>query len=685
MDRILARKLEDKDFEQKILKLGKDYLELGKHQLDYYAPEFDVANDLLQGYAALTKGDLDNLDRGHPKRFILPVVSTQITTMATFIAQMLFGDAQPHKVEGRGPEDETSAVHVNQLLRWNDEQQPDYLLGYLWIQDALNYNRGIRYNCWAPICQTRTEAVEVVDEETGETVVRPKKVKEVIAGFNRVHLVSPYDFFCDPSLPLWRFQEGRFSGHRTTIPWQELKKRSLLPPDDPAYVLPSAVETLRVKKRGNRQETGTAVPGTATNTTGMITGSRTAFERNRRIATPGQMADKNDPGNVDCHELFIRLVPSDNGLYEGDEPVIFQVLLGNLTVVLSINEMPNKHDEYPYAVAEGRPNAYYQHSPGWTLMLKPLQDYIDYLKDKRQRNVARTGGNMFIVRSDMVNVNDFTNPDKDGLLIPVNPGNDGTKLDDIARQVQVNDTSRDFHQEMKEFVEFSQTVSGVSSQMQGTVEGDATATEYTGATQMGAGRLSSTARLISVQALVPETRQFVSNFQQFLNVSMSLRFVPGGFDSPNNFQGSKVLQISSDTIQGRFDYIAHDGSLPGTDTRKVAAISRLLELVPLVPQIFVPAPGNIDPRALVLSGAKAAGLNVENYQFSQDTPMPSPADMAAASGEAPPSGVPPEPPGPGLLPDLAALGGGRGPGQPPTPTMTEVPSAAPLQIRPNQL
>ena len=195
--------------------------------------------------------------------------------------------------------------------------------------------------------------------------------------------------------------------------------------------------------------------------------------------------------------------------------------------------------------------------------------------------------------------------------------------------------------------------------------------------------------LISVQGLVPETRQFTANFQQFLTAPMTLRFVPGGADSPTSLNGKKSLTVNADVIQGRFDYISHDGSLPGTDSRKVAAISRLLELVPLVPQYFQPAAGNIDARALILAGAKAAGLNVENFQFKED--------QLAAAPPAPgldPSAAPPAPGSPEEA--LAGLTGapavpppvmpeGPGPGRPPTPSMTEIPSADPLQIRPNQL
>jgi len=684
MDRILARRLEtDEDFQKKVAKLVKDYTNLGLTSLHYWIDEFDAAHDILMCYAPLAKADLENLERGHPRRFILPMTTTQIATMSTFIAQALFGESTPHKVEGRGPEDEVPAEHMNQLLRWNAEQQPTYLLGYLWIQDILTFNRGIFYNSWAPIYQSKLTEVEITDETdrdeaTGEykTYKRMTRTKVPAGGYNKLHLVSPYDFFCDPALPLWRLQEGRFAGHRTLIPWTELKRRSTLPVEHPAYVLPSAVQGLSDKGH-NRQKaisTSIAKPPSGSYSRPL---SRTAFERNR--STPPnvqQLADENDAGMIECFEVWIRLVPEDNELYDGEDPVIFQALLGNGDIVLSISESTYEHDQYPYSLAESRPSGYYQFSPGMVITLKPLQDYIDYLKNRHQEALMRTVGNVFIARADKVNLADFLNPEKEGQIIPVLPEASGDKLDDIIRQVPVNDLTKDFPKEMSQFIDFAQTVSGVSQQMQGTTTGgDTTATEFAGTQQMAAGRLTSLARLISVEGLVPQTKQFVANFQQFIDGSMVLRFMPS-LGMPAKFQGITALTITRDIIQGDFDFIAHDGTLPGTDSRKVAAMTRALEAAAEFPMFFTPQPGNLDARAMLLALLKASGVNIENFQFTAKSLTPSPPPPG-------PDGAPV-----GTLPDLGNLVNPvpvptpEGPGRPSLPSAETLPPASPPQIRP---
>lgn len=688
MDPVLASRLEtDEDFQKQVAKLVKDYVNLGLTSLHYWIDEFDAAHDILMCYAPLSKADLENLERGHPRRFLLPMTTTQIGTMTTFIAQALFGEAAPHKVEGRGPEDEVASEHMNQLLRWNAEQQPTYLLGYLWIQDILTFNRGIFYNSWHPIYRTKLEEIDTIpdefeiDPETNQpkTVAKLRRTKIPAGGFCKLHLVSPYDFFCDPALPLWRLQDGRFAGHRTLVTWQELKRRSELPPDHPAYVLPSAVEALFSKKKNLRQQKPAMSAPVGKPPSGGISRplSRTAFERNR--STPPnvqQTANGDDPGMIELFEVWIRLVPKDNELSEEEEPVMFQALLANGEHVLAMNESGFEHDQFPYSVAEGRPNGYYQFSPSMVILLKALQDYVDYLKNRHQDAIMRTIGNVFIARPDMVNLTDFLNPEKEGMIIPVLPEASGQRLDDIIKQVQVNDLTKDFPKEMESFINFSETVSGVNTQMQGQMQGDTTATEFAGTQQMAAGRLTSLARLISVEGLVPQTKQIVANFQQFLSEDMVIRFKPS-LDTSPQFRGISALTITRDIVQGDFDFIAHDGTLPGTDSRKVAAMVQALKAAAEFPQFFVPQPGNLDARAMLLSLLKAGGVNIENFQFTAKSLA---AMQGAVGGPTPP----------GALPDLgqmppAVLPNGPGPGRPELPDMNRLPSAEPPQIRPQNL
>jgi hypothetical protein len=319
------------------------------------------------------------------------------------------------------------------------------------------------------------------------------------------------------------------------------------------------------------------------------------------------------------------------------------------------------HGMFPYSYAEGRPSAHYQFGPSWAFMLKGLQDHVDYLKNRHQEAIMRTVGNVFVVNPHYVDTEDFMNPDKEGLLIPLKPAAVGQKISDVIQQIPIKDLTEGFTEEMKGFVDYSESVTGANNNMQGVGDGSGTATEFAGTQQMAAGRMSNIARLVSVQALVPQTRQFVSMFQQFLEDTQKVRYVADPFESPTALLNVPVLEISRDTIQGEFDFIAHDGSLPNGDSKKVAAIARLMQAAQAFPQAFVPGPGNIDPRALIIAGAKASGLtDVERYFYDPTTFKSAVAGQVGLSMPGmtqAPVGAPPGPaPATPTLPDLAPPG-----------------------------
>jgi hypothetical protein len=738
------------------------------------------------------------------------MTATQITTMTTYIAQVLFGQETPWKVEGRRPQDDVPAELVNNLLRWNAEQQKTYLLGYLWVQDALAINRAVFYNSWAPMFRPKMVPVMVEDptdlDATGKprTFLRPTRQNKVVGNYCKMEIVSPYDFICDPALPLHRIDDMRFCGHRTLISVTELRKRAKLPVGHPQYVLPSAVEDLVAKSKKGIAQADAAVPslpGVLPNPT-EIRLSRTAYERTRALQPTGNIqADKNDTGNVECWELWVRLVPSENRIYsddtpgtstlsggkesptgaelnndngnpamlnpaaglnpaasglpsvarpdqgfpnivesnvarptEGasrntlepgiaggppgtkatddnpaanqdftqpgatqDEPVIFQILIAGGDVLLSLNESTYEHGLYPYSVAEGRPNAHFQFSPSWVQMLKGIQDYVDWLKSRHMEALSRTVGNMFVYNPKYVDVTDFMNPEKEGLLITIKPDGEGQKMADIFQQVPIKDLTENFMSEAMEFVKYANSVTAADEGMQGIMPGGepASATQFAGTQQMGAGRMTSIARILASQALVPQTRMFVSMFQQFMDDAQMIRFKPSDpMNLPPELQDAASVNLSKDAIAGEYDFPAHDGTLPGTDGRKVAAIAKLLEAAQGFPQCFTPQPGNLDPKRLLMGGAKAAGLQVENFIYDKSDIPPAPPGIPGAPGVPPGVGPAPLPgsPPPGTAPiNPGATGIPQNPGPKPTlpqlapPAAPVLPPVAPTQIRPQHL
>jgi hypothetical protein len=635
----LSKLKQDPTLVKKLVNICTNYISAGDKALSANSLSYNVAHDAYNCYRSMTEKDIELVDRGAPRFYTMPMTANHISTMASFIAGTLFGRDSVLTVRAATAESEPAADAVNQLLRWNQEQQKSgmYQLGYLWIESALLYNKGIIYESWREKTKLAMEPVEkvvkpkmykeVVLEDGSKAVEEVAEVKAVVmqkfrkrvCGFTNYSLVSPYDFISDPAFPAHRFQEGRFAGHRSVTSWAALKSRSLLSEDHTDYVFPEAVAKLKASKAGKDINTFAFGTKSGRNSNPASLKSRTEHERG---GTGGALSgvsdtDKHDGGLVELHEVWVRLVPRDLGLGDGEHPELFRCLIGGKSELLTIEESAYLHDEFPYTVGEARPSAFYPNGPSWAIMLKPLQDMVDFLKDRHQTALAKTIGNIFVARSQFVDWEEYYNPEKEGHVIPITENTPvSLPLNEIVKQVELTDMTKDYANEVGMLMSFSEQITAASSAMQGDHGTDISATQFVGQMEMASGRLMTVARLLANQGLIPQTRRTLSNFQQFLGDDEAIQIKIRG-NTPDYrpaFANKGFITVTKDTIQGDFDFVVEDITLPGTQTRQIAAATRVLEAATQFPQMFDPTdPTGINVKSVFLHIMKLSGLNTNNF------------------------------------------------------------------------
>jgi hypothetical protein len=655
MDPVLARRLEtDTDFREKIKDLAVDYIKLGRAATEANFCYFDEALDLYNCLSSLSKNDMEELDKGHPKRYILPMSATQAVTAISFLASVLFGENKPHKVEARNPGDEKQSDLMNMLLRWNADQQPFYLINYAWVQDAWLFNRGVIFENWQPVYDVQIEETEMEDPNETEEVEEPvekgiigktvdkimqlagedsqqktrtvkrqkrykryKKIRKESGGYTRMTNVTPYDFICDPELPLYRLNEGRFAGHRMSIPWVELERRSKLPVTDRDHISERAVTKIKDNK-SKLDPTGINLMAPKSSKAGGAIVSPSAFARERGLSSGilavDNTADKQDGGVPEVWVLRVKIAPDDYDIYSGEtEKNVWEILISG-DEVLALNEDTYIHDEYPYMVGEARPYVHGQFSPSWQMITKPMQDHVDYLKERHESALARTVGNVFVGDPTLFDFDDFNNPEKEGqVLATKRPLADNEDLRKAIMQIPVTDLTGDFWNEVGLVQKFSESTSGANNVLQGEmVKG--TATANVAAQKFGTGRMTTLARLLNVQGPMRQTRRVMMNFQEWAPDEMVIRLNGEDMEFRDQFAGQKYVKITRSAIQGGFDVVPVDITLPGTDTIAVAAITKLIESASYLPQLFdETVEGNLSIKNMAKFAAKRAGAPVDNF------------------------------------------------------------------------
>lgn len=748
MDKSLALRLDassahyDESLYRRLGKLSSEYVQNGLQCLNYFLPDFDAALDLSNALATLPTGTttatFDKLDRTAGRSYSHPAGATQIEVLATAISQILFGGETNRRVEARNDENEGKADAMNQMLAWNDSQQPSYRQGFDWVKDSIIFNRGVMYNFWCDQYETETEPVEYeipfkaeIDPTTNrrlkkplnyesEMVTRWRSVRKKVGGYTKIVNISPYDFICDPTVPISRMNEMRYAGHRVVLTWQELKRRSELPTSDYQYVLPEVVK--RLKNQKARRGLTAISPGSS-----MMSTSRSYFERQRRgNPTPDigltDKVNKEDGGTVECYIVTIRLKPKTYGIYKDDEDELVEFLFAGETDLLSVNVMTNKHGEFPYAVGEARPNAHMQFGPSWALIMKPTQDIMDDLKWRHTEQVARSGM-MFLAdgtKCDLEQVLQDTNRIRQ--VVQVTEEGAGTPFDNIIKQLPVTDTTSRFPEEWGMWEATMEKTSGAQPNVQGqTSDPSQTLGQYQDVAQMAMGRLSTIARNLSSSTLINQTRQISMNFQQWMSDEQTVRITgdPKTYDPDTpppkymtirreplsdeekaelSAQYDKASQeaisqglpppppdprMTQPDIQFGFDVIAHDGALPGTDSRAVAAAARLIESAanPAFQNCFDPTqPGNLDPKALLFFIARKTGMPIKDFIIDRETAQKNLQAKQLALGAPGAQQQPAQAPqGPPAAPD--ATGAPNAAVVPPTPS-AEPPQAQGITLTP---
>lgn len=686
MERILAERCRvgspyyDSQLVHKLSQVASQYIQNGLAALNYNLDQLDAANDLMECYSPCSLAEYTSRTRMSPRNFILPMTCTQMTTLATFISQILFGAETNRRVEPRTEQDESAARSMNQLLIWNDNQQDTYRQSYLWILDSLVFNRGVMYERWKEILDVSVQEVQEEDitadpevvmkkdgsgprlKSNGEPVMkypkttRFKKVRTPKGGYNHLDLVAPADFICDPDFPLGRFQQGRYAGHRIMIPWYQLEERSQLKPTDFNYVLPAAVKKLK----GQKTDVGTSslMPQGASK---KEPGSRSYFDRTGKQAPQAgiigatEVVNKEDGGVIECWAIYIKAKPKTYWIYDDDETEIIELLIAGQEL-LACNIMPNKHDEYPYCVGEGRPGAHRQFNKSWALIVKPIQHRMDNLHN-RHAEAQRRQGNILVVDPTKLEMEKFLDPDKDGLIIERKENGQGEPLPNLVAQIPTTDTTANFLEETDWYDQQAEKATGAHAQLQGETEDPSqTLGQFETVTKMGTGRISTMARLLSSGALMPQTRRMAMNFQQFAPDEMIIRISGDNDEYDPDREPVPSIAVRKADIQCEFDYTSSDGSLPGMDGRKTAGLTRFLEIAtqPAFQQyIDDTIPGNIDIKRIAFETAKGMGLSINDIVVRRATAMKNlqSRQLAAGGGIQPQAtnpetqGLPPNPMG----------------------------------------
>lgn len=483
-------------------------------------------------------------NRGMPQYTTIQVPYSYALLMAahTYLTSVFFGRDPVHQFRGRHGEGEQQVQAVEALTAYQIEVGMAMAPYFIWIYDACKYGAGILESYWERE-EIQYSSIEVQDEtdEFGAPTGRKQTVQitSVIPGYegNRMCNVSPYDFFHDPRVPLYRFQEGEFCGSKKKVGWNEIVRRK--------------------------------AAGYYVNTEFLTSASSVAFNEKGsdalgRPVDPAPVWEESPnvkhPSMVTIFEVHIEIIPKEWKLSNSEYPEkwVFTVD-GNLETVIGAQPLGLMHGKFPFDVLESEVEGYGLFTRGIPEVATPIQNTLDWLLNTHFYNVRAVLNNQFIMDPSKIVIKDFEDGGP-GFIARLRPEAYGSDIRTFVHQIPVADVTQQNISDMQMMFGIGERTTGINDQMFGVLSGGArkTATEVRTSTGFGVNRLKTVAEFMSATGISSHARKLVQSSQQLYSGDKKFRIVGElGMEA-----GLGFIQVTPDLIAGSYDIVPVDGTMP---------------------------------------------------------------------------------------------------------------------------
>jgi|7_EtaG_2_1085326.scaffolds.fasta_scaffold00087_23 hypothetical protein len=410
---------------------------------------------------------------------------------------------------------------------------------YVWLLDAGKYGVGILGVDWKEESEVVSRYENVQETFMGlpvEGKFKRKKVVDRIRGYegNNLYNVKPQKFFPDPRQTLAKFQNGEFVIIETELSWNDVRERE------------QAEEYFNIKQ---------------------LEKERLSALRNQEGATKIEQPSEGqedllkmlDLKTFQIDECYIELRPKDWGLGNTEFPEKWAFTIANEKIVIGARPMGSYHNKFPFELIEYEIDGYALFNRSMMEVIRPLNNVISWLFNSHFYNVRKCLNDMFLVDPSKVVMKDMLDPAA-GKLIRLKPSAYGTDLKSVAQQFQVTDVTQQHLRDVLVVIDFAQRVSGVSDNIMGVLDprGRKTATEVRTAGGAGAGRQKTTTEYMSAMGFEPLGSQMAQNTQQYMSLERQFRIAGDQVRG----QAHPFVEVNPEAIQGFFDFVPVDGTLP---------------------------------------------------------------------------------------------------------------------------
>jgi hypothetical protein len=555
----------------------KNRLQMSADQLTKRQTTWEEAEKMFLAY--MPESDNDRLRKekrkdGQPQYTTVEIPYTYASLLAahTYYTSVFLARTPVLQYQGRHGEAQQAEQAVESLMDYQTRVGNHLVPYYIWLLDPGKYGMGVVGYYWEEELISVARYVEVQETFLGVPIGKPRKEmqREEVEGFVgcRMYNVRPADFFFDPRVAAYRFQEGEFVGRFVEIPYTTLVKGQ----EKGIYF---NVEQLRDVKSGIGADSGF-----------LSRQKNTSMPDNGINELPEQDTwghdDKTSVGRISCYEIYVRLIPSDWGVDRSSDLEIWVFTMTTHGVLVGAQPLGEYHGKFPFAMMEYEPDGYSVFSRGMVETIQPLNYILSWLFNTHFYNVRKTLNNQFIVDPSKLVMKDLEDPTPGGLY-RLKPAAYGTDVRTALTQLPVTDVTQQHVRDSGMVIEMMQRAIGVNDNIMGAVNagGRKTATEVRSSTSFGINRLKTNCEYFSAMGFNPLAQMMLQTTQQRYSLDRKYRII----GDAAQFGVDKYMQVTPEAIAGFYDFVGVDGTLPVDRFAQANLWQQLIGQVSKVPQV----------------------------------------------------------------------------------------------------
>lgn len=542
-------------------------------------------------------------DSTKPVSIVFPYTYSVLESLLTYMTLAFFQDPM-FQYEGVEDDDTIGAMLMELVIRLHCIKSKVPLSVHTSLRDSLAYGLGPAIPGWITRHGKIPKRSQAVTESslgsTTENMIN--YIDGIVFEGNDLTNIDPYMYLPDASVSSVNIQDGEYVGWISRDNYMNMLSEEI-EPDSGIF----NVKYLKAKKNkysalANDQSDREIKYGGATD-----------IRRN--------LTDSTNP--VDNINMYIKLIPKDWKLGEGESPEKWFFRLSADDVITEAYQADHNHGMFPVAVASPEYDGYSVTPIARMEILYGLQNTLDFMFNSHVANVRKAINDMLVVDPYLVNINDLKDPEP-GKLIRLRRPAWGRGVDKVVQQLQVNDITRANMGDATFITQLMDRISGADQSMQGSLRQGGperlTKGEFQGTRGSAISRLQRMAMIIGMQYMQDVGTMFAVHTQQFMTKEQYVG-ITGRYEQQlrKNFgKETSRVKVTPWDVAVSTDLIVRDGSIPGGNFSEIwVEMFKTIGTTPALAQEFDVV------RIFTYIAQQLGAKNVEDFKRNVDRIQPS--------------------------------------------------------------